>query len=137
MSTLITQAGRFKVEEKTRFIDVYVSKLLLFQDQVKMFHWNTRVYGQHKALDDLYAHLLRITDEFVEVYAGMYGEHPSVVKRSEISPNVKDLNTFLDSMRTQVASWQADAPVAGTTLEALLQELEGHIATARYLCLMS
>lgn len=133
-----SKGGRFTVTEEKEALDVYVSRLFFFQDQVKLFHWNTESYGKHKSLDDLYVHLIEATDKFVEMYAGIYNQHPLSVTRSELSPKLTDakLTTFLDAMRREVGGWHKEGPVSGTALEGVLQDLEGHIATAVYLCAM-
>jgi DNA-binding ferritin-like protein len=39
-------------------------------NMVKLYHWKTRSYAQHKATDELHASLNKHTDEFVEVLLG-------------------------------------------------------------------
>ena len=39
---------------------------------IKVFHWNTYNFVQHKATDDLYNELQGLVDQFVEVYMGKY-----------------------------------------------------------------
>lgn len=50
-----------------------VTKLLTFQNQVKILHWQTTSYAEHKTLDGLYADLSGHIDEFVEIFMGKYG----------------------------------------------------------------
>jgi len=50
-----------------------VTKLLTFQNQVKILHWQTTSYAEHKTLDGLYGDLSGHIDEFVEVFMGKYG----------------------------------------------------------------
>jgi len=37
---------------------------------VKLYHWKTRSYGQHKATDELYGNLNEHIDKFVEILLG-------------------------------------------------------------------
>ena len=37
---------------------------------VKLYHWKTQSYSEHKATDDLHAHLNENVDKFVEVMLG-------------------------------------------------------------------
>lgn len=41
---------------------------------VKLFHWNTKSYSQHKATDELYERMNEKLDRFVEVYMGKDGK---------------------------------------------------------------
>lgn len=50
-----------------------ISPLLTIQNQLKIFHWQTRSYAQHKSLDEAYSALGSLIDEFVETYMGIFG----------------------------------------------------------------
>ena len=50
-----------------------VTKLLTYQNQVKILHWQTTSYAEHKTLDGLYGNLSEQIDEFVETFMGKYG----------------------------------------------------------------
>lgn len=50
-----------------------ISSLLTIQNQLKIFHWQTRSYAQHKSLDEAYSALSGLIDEFVETYMGIFG----------------------------------------------------------------
>lgn len=39
---------------------------------IKIFHWNTYSFAQHKATDELHSELQSLIDQFVEVYMGKY-----------------------------------------------------------------
>jgi hypothetical protein len=43
------------------------------RDQVKMYHWQTKSFSEHKATDELVGKLDTNIDTFVEVYMGRYG----------------------------------------------------------------
>jgi DNA-binding ferritin-like protein len=43
---------------------------LEFVNTVKLYHWNTHSYAEHKATDELYASLNKNIDKFVEVMLG-------------------------------------------------------------------
>jgi len=59
--------------EKISSINNIVTKLLTFQNQVKILHWQTTSYSEHKTLDGLYGDLSGHIDEFVETFMGKYG----------------------------------------------------------------
>jgi hypothetical protein len=50
-----------------------VTKFLTYQNQVKILHWQTTSYSEHKTLDGLYDSLSESIDEFVETFMGKYG----------------------------------------------------------------
>lgn len=43
-------------------------------NEVKIYHWNTHSYSQHKATDELYSQLNEHIDKFVEVLLGKKGD---------------------------------------------------------------
>ena len=50
-----------------------LSKMLEFQNQIKIYHWQTYGYAEHKTFGELYDSLSDNIDNFVEVYMGKYG----------------------------------------------------------------
>ena len=56
-----------------------VSAMLTIRNQIKLYHWQTKSFADHKATDDLTAALDTSIDSFVEVYMGKYGR-PKVTK---------------------------------------------------------
>lgn len=55
-----------------------VEKLLCFRTQIKVFHWQTSSYAQHKALDKLTGALDSLGDKLVEVSIGHSHTKPRV-----------------------------------------------------------
>lgn len=47
--------------------------MLTLRNQVKIYHWETKLYSRHKATDQLVDKLDASIDKFVEVYIGKYG----------------------------------------------------------------
>jgi DNA-binding ferritin-like protein len=47
-----------------------VHMFLTMLNAVKLYHWKTRSYSQHKATDDLYAGMNEHIDKFVEILMG-------------------------------------------------------------------
>ena len=43
------------------------------RDQIKLYHWQTRVYARHIATDQILQRIEKNIDSFVEVYIGKYG----------------------------------------------------------------
>jgi hypothetical protein len=51
----------------------YIKNLLTILNQLKVYHWQTTSYAQHKALGKAYDALNVLIDNFIEVYMGKYG----------------------------------------------------------------
>lgn len=43
------------------------------REQIKLYHWQTKVYSRHKATDNVIEALDASIDKYVEVYMGKYG----------------------------------------------------------------
>jgi DNA-binding ferritin-like protein len=54
-------------------INDLITNLLTILNQIKVFHWNTKSYSEHKAFDFAYEELSDSIDDFLEVYMGTYG----------------------------------------------------------------
>ena len=50
----------------------FLTKLFQFQIQIKLYHWNTNSYSNHKATDKLFKKLLEFIDCFIESYMGKF-----------------------------------------------------------------
>jgi hypothetical protein len=61
---------------KSHLVSVFLEML----NMVKLYHWKTHSYAQHKATDDLYASLNANVDKFIEV---LLGKDPKRIKMME------------------------------------------------------
>ena len=43
------------------------------REQIKLYHWQTHSFAQHKATDDVISALDESIDKYVEIYMGKYG----------------------------------------------------------------
>lgn len=43
------------------------------REQIKLYHWQTKLYSRHKATDSVIDSLDESIDKYVEVYMGKYG----------------------------------------------------------------
>jgi len=51
------------------------------REQIKLYHWQTESFAQHKATDDLITSLDESIDTYVETYMGKYGR-PKMTTRN-------------------------------------------------------
>ena len=69
---LTAKGGRTHRRKNTKGGEI-VTVLFNIRDQVKLYHWQTRSFAEHKATDDLIGTLDTNIDKFVESYMGSYG----------------------------------------------------------------
>ena len=55
------------------------------RDQIKLYHWQTRVYSRHVATDNIIEKLDKSIDSYVEVYIGKYGRPKLTGKNASIT----------------------------------------------------
>lgn len=56
-------------------MSVQIVPFLSFLNQLKIYHWQTFSYAQHKALGNAYEDLDELFDTFIETYLGKYGKN--------------------------------------------------------------
>ena len=82
-----------KVKSNVKINDAKKLKIVKFfieiLNNVKLYHWRTKSYAQHKATDELYEKLNKDIDSFVEV---MLGKDESRVKHLEKEVIVLDFS---------------------------------------------
>ena len=85
-----------------------IQKILNFQNEIKLHHWGTNSYSQHKALGNLYETLDGLLDTFAETYMGTRGKSEINEIRSlsfngpaKTNP-INVLNSFEDYLKTEV-----------------------------------
>jgi hypothetical protein len=84
-------------------IEQTVETFFTFILEIKLYHWNTKIYARHIATDTLFNTLLGLLDTFVEVYIGRYtrlsGENLHLKLKTytdtEIQELVKKFSYFL------------------------------------------
>jgi len=55
---------------------------LHLRNQIKLYHWQTRVYARHIATDKAVEELDTAIDSFVEIYLGKYGRTKLTAKQA-------------------------------------------------------
>jgi hypothetical protein len=116
-------------------IEQYIIDLMQVQCQVKVFHWQTKIYGKHIALDRLFDAIIDNIDEFTETAMGKYGR----VDFSGVSytfDNITDtgianmIDGFID---TAIALDDKVDPKKDSDLLNLRDELLGKLNQTKYL----
>lgn len=91
-----------------------VTPLLTILNQLKVYHWQTTSYSEHKALDMAYEALEESIDEFVEVYQGTFGRVKSasgsfLFELENLQTESPELQEKIDQWITFLKSFSNDA----------------------------
>jgi hypothetical protein len=70
-----------------------VTNLLTLHNQLKIHHWQTKSYAEHKALDKAYGSFSDLIDQFIEVFMGKYGRLESQNGYSIELVNYKEISS--------------------------------------------
>jgi hypothetical protein len=75
--------------------------LLKIQNQLRIYHWQTTSYAQHKAFGKAYEDLDDLVDSFVEVFTGKYGRskaniHYTLDLDNLDSDYISTIDSFID-----------------------------------------
>jgi len=76
-----------------------VAPLIKIQEQLRIFHWQTESYSQHKAFGEAYEGLTELVDDFVEIYMGKYGR-----VKAKITYNI-ELDNLSDSYKDYIDNY--------------------------------
>lgn len=89
--------------DKKSFAPIF-AKILQNSAQIKLLHWQTNFYGQHKALDAFWGDFNDLSDQLAESIMGKFGkpvlnDDDGCLKISNYkNPENSDLNGFLDHL---------------------------------------
>ena len=93
--SLTGSGGRLKTRKSKKGGQI-VTMFFNIRDQVKMYHWQTKSFSEHKATDELVGTLDTNIDKFVEVYMGRYGR-PLIKKTLPVKNlTVTGIRVFID-----------------------------------------
>ncbi len=99
-----------RADSKNKRNAYIVQKFLEVLNMVKLYHWKTHSYAQHKATDELYERLNKHIDEFVEVLLGKDNKRVKMVEKTlrvldnssshEFKTHIYEFREFLVGMDT-------------------------------------
>jgi len=111
-----------------------VNTFFNIRDQIKLYHWQTKSFSEHNAVDDVVQSLDTNIDKFVEVYMGHYGR-PYVKE----SMHVKNLTvTGIRGFIKQSTEWLSEKlphmlKKTDTDLLNIRDEMLGDLNQVKYL----
>jgi DNA-binding ferritin-like protein len=89
-----TVRNKSKEQNKSHIVRVFLEMLNL----IKLYHWKTHSYAEHKATDELYAKLNEHIDTFVEVLLGKDGSRIKSIEKRMPLVDAKNIVDFKQRM---------------------------------------
>jgi len=111
-----------------------ITTLVQFQQQIRIFHWQSDTYAQHKAFGKLYESLDDLVDTFIETYMGIFGKSKptnqfTFVLEPFSEDNIKyalnDFDSYLKDMNYELDEY--------TDLMNIRDSILGEVNKLRYL----
>lgn len=114
--------------------------LLTLQNQLRILHWQTDSYAEHKALGKAYEDLDDLIDQLVEVHIGKYGklkiENGLEIKLQDYAPNRPQ--DFIHSAELAMKQLRANFEKDGATnLANIVDEILSILDRTSYLLTLS
>ena len=105
---------------------------------VKLYHWKTMAYSEHKATDELYGELNDKIDTFVEILMGNNGKRINLVKKSLANDlnNSSNLKKYIEKTKEYFIGMNGDANLSSSKNSDLLNvrdEILGSLNKFTYL----
>lgn len=82
---------------------IFISQIFQSRDIIHISHLQTKIFAEHKALNEYYEGILDLADKLTEAYFGKYGRcEISIPSSKYINPeaHLKQLTGYIESNRT-------------------------------------
>lgn len=66
-------------------LDSIAAKLIYFQEQLQLIHWQTMNYAEHQATGNIYEYIQKFKDDVIEKLIGYTNKRPGVFKLESLS----------------------------------------------------
>jgi hypothetical protein len=113
-----------------------VTMFLQMLNTVKLYHWKTSSYAQHKATDELYSNLNSSIDSFVEIMLGKAGNRVNLTGSKSIPlldyTDVSGFKREVEMYKDYLIGLQVDGH-RDTDLLNVRDEILGHLNQFTYL----
>jgi hypothetical protein len=112
-----------------------ISPFLKIQNQLRIFHWQTTSYAQHKAFGKAYENLDGLIDSFVEIFTGKYGRSKASVRYTiELDNLGEDYLSVIDSYISYLINITSELDQdLDSDLLNIRDEMLGELNTLKYL----
>lgn len=111
-----------------------IAPLIKIQEQLRVFHWQTESYSQHKAFGKAYEELGNLIDQFVEVFMGKKGKVKAKLTYNIELDNLGDnYNQYIDDFLTFLISLGKELDENDTDLLNIRDEMMAVLNKLKYL----
>lgn len=117
-------------------LDVICGKLLFYQEQLHLLHWQTSSYAEHKALGGLYEYIESFRDDIVEKLMGYTGKKPGVYKLIPLESK-QSTNVIVELMEFACSLKEYGEKNKFHDICNLADSLSGEAAKTKYLLTLS
>lgn len=115
-------------------LQTYIFNLMQFQTQVKIWHWQTKIYAKHKALCKIYDFISTQLDEFTETAMGKYGRVDSTgITYNFVNLSDNAINEAIDNCISDCVNLGRSLDKEDTDLLNLRDEVIGNLNKTKYL----
>ena len=111
-----------------------ITPLIQFQQQLRIFHWQTDSFAAHKAFGKAYEDIDEIIDTFVETYMGIFGRSkPTVTFQITLKPldSVETVDLVLENFKLYLQD-MSDIIPDNTDLLNIRDEILGLVNHLKY-----
>lgn len=110
----------------------FMEPFLKVLSQIKVFHWQTFGYAEHKALDEYYSSMSGLIDSFMETYMGRYGR--VLISTPDFSIQDYSESTCKDFIETTCLFLQSlHSNTSDSHLKNILDEMKAATDKLKYL----
>lgn len=104
--------------------------------QIKVLHWSTMSYSNHKALDDLHKNLSELVDEFIEVYMGRFNKQPIEIFTINMNAtsDTNNIIPYLEEQREIIRNIRNKHFKTTTEIQNIVDSMMSLISNTIYLC---
>ncbi len=115
-------------------LDNYVSLLLQFRTDIKLYHWQTKSFAYHKISDELLGSIDDLTDKLVEAICGAIGTRPEMKGQTITINNITEKSEIISKIKFVGTELRKQSTLMGySEIANIRDELLGSIDKALYL----
>jgi len=115
-----------------------IKVLMNFHNEIKLHHWGTESYAEHKALGSLYDKLDPLIDEFAETYFGAINkdEIKEITELKLNGPSKISINSVINSLEDYLIQ-ELPKETNHSSLLNIRDEMLGLVQKTKYLLTLS
>jgi hypothetical protein len=113
-----------------------VTPLIQFQEQLRVFHWQTESYAQHRAFGKAYENIGDLVDQFIEVLMGKHGKLEAEDGKYQIElANYKDgdIDSILNEFISYLETFDSELEEKDSDLLNIRDEIKAEVNRLKYL----